>query len=83
MKRYGFEVVALWESSSIVDFEFIYILKWPDAETMKRQWALFLADVEWIDIKRKMSNEIGEPVLRVTGRVLSSVEYSPVFTPAC
>lgn len=81
MKRYGFEVVALWESSSVVDFEFIYILKWPDVETMERQWKLFLADGEWIDIKKKMSTEIGEPVLRATGRVLSAVEYSPFFNP--
>jgi len=83
MKRYGFEVVALWESSSVVDFEFIYILKWPDVETMERQWDLFRADGEWTDIKKKMSDEVGEPVLRVTGRVLTSVEYSPFFNPVC
>lgn len=77
MKRYGFEVVALWESSSVVDFEFIYILKWPDITTMERQWKLFLDDNEWIQIKKQMNIEVGEPVLRVTSRVLNEVEYNP------
>ena len=82
MKRYGFEVVALWESSSIVNFEFIYILKWPDAATLERQWKLFFADEEWIAIKKKTASETGEPVLKVTGRLLNAVAYSPSFHPA-
>jgi len=81
MKRYDFEVVALWESSSVVNFEFIYILKWPDVATMERQWKLFLADDEWIAIKKKTVSETGEPVLKATGRLLSEVEYSPAFNP--
>lgn len=81
MKRYGFEVIALWESSSVVNFEFIYMLKWPDAATMERQWRLFLEDNEWIEIKKKTASETGEPVLRATGRILNEVEYSPAFNP--
>ena len=46
-----------------------------------KQWKAFLADSEWIEIKRKMAEEIGEPVQRVTRRVLESVEYSPTFRP--
>ncbi len=80
MKKYNFNPVALWESSSVVNFEFIYILKWPDIETMERQWKLFLADEEWINIKRTMDQEIGEPVLRVTSRVLEHIEYSPAYS---
>ena len=81
MKRYGFNVVAIWESSSVVNFEFIYLLKWPDVATMERQWKLFLADDEWIAIKKKTVNETGEPVLKATGRLLCDVEYSPAFNP--
>jgi hypothetical protein len=81
MKRYGFEVVALWESSSVLNFEFVYLLKWPDAATMDRQWKLFLADEEWIGIKKKTVRESGEPVLRATGRLLNAVDYSPAFNP--
>ena len=80
MKKYGFNIVALWESITESKLEFIYILNWPDMETMERQWKAFLADHEWIDIKKKMDIDIGEPVLKATGRVLEAVEYSPVST---
>jgi heme-degrading monooxygenase HmoA len=79
MKSYGFEPVAFWESSSVVDFEFIYILKWPDIATMESQWKFFLDDKEWIGVKNKMAGEVGEPVLRVTSRVLEEIEYSPTY----
>lgn len=81
MRRYGFEFIALWESSSVMNFEFIYMLKWHDVATMERQWKLFLADAEWIEIKKKTVSETVEPVLRATGRVLDKVEYSPAFNP--
>ena len=78
MKKYGFKIVALWESVTASKLEFIYILNWPDMETMERQWKAFLADQEWIDIKKKMDLDIGEPVLKATGRVLEAVKYSPI-----
>ena len=78
MKRYGFEIIALWESTSVVNFEFVYLLRWPDVATMDRQWKAFLADEEWIEIKRQTILKTGEPVVRVTSRVLDEVEYSPV-----
>jgi hypothetical protein len=79
MKQYGFEILAMWESISTSKLEFIYILKWPDAETMEQQWKLFLADEEWIEIKKRTVAETGEPVLKVTSRVLEPVDYSPAF----
>jgi len=79
MKRYGFEVIGLWESRSVMNFEFVYILRWPDVATMERQWALFLKDEEWIAIKKKTLSETGEPVLKVTGRLLEELDYSPPF----
>jgi hypothetical protein len=78
MKRYGFEIIALWESTSVVNFEFVYLLRWPDSATMDRQWKAFLADEEWIEIKRQTVQKTGEPVVRVTSRVLDEVAYSPV-----
>jgi hypothetical protein len=80
MKKYDFHPVAIWESKSVVNFEFIYILKWSNIEIMEKQWKLFLADEEWINIKKNMNDEIGEPVLRVTSRVLEGIEYSPVYS---
>lgn len=80
MKKYEFSIVAMWESFTEADLEFIYILDWPDIETMKQQWEAFLADQEWIDIKKKMDLDIGEPVLQATGRILNPIEYSPIST---
>nr|WP_319375090.1 NIPSNAP family protein [uncultured Methanoregula sp.] len=81
MKRHGFEIIALWESSSVMNFEFVYLLRWPDGATMDRQWKAFLSDEEWIGIKRQIVQEVGEPVIRVTSRLLNDVEYSPAFNP--
>ena len=36
MQRYDFRPVVLWESESVSIFEFIYILEWPNVETMER-----------------------------------------------
>jgi len=79
MQRHNFKPIVLWESESVSNFEFVYILEWPNIEIMEQQWKAFLADSEWIEIKRKMAEEIGEPVQRVTSRVLESVKYSPAF----
>jgi hypothetical protein len=76
MKRYDFEFLGTWESKSVADFEFVYLLKWPDRETLERQWELFLADPEWIAIKAKTVNETGEPVRKVTSRILDNVPYT-------
>lgn len=81
MRRYNFKPIVMWESKSVTNFEFIYILEWPDIETMVQQWEAFLADPEWMGIKRKMAEEIGEPVQRVSNRVLENVKYSPGFHP--
>ncbi|MCE0495606.1 NIPSNAP family protein [Vibrio salinus] len=78
MKKYHFCPLAVWESFTDDDMEFVYMLEWPDKGTMERQWAVFLADKEWIEIKRQMASETGEPVIKATGRVLIPVEYSPV-----
>ena len=78
MKRYGFEIIALWESTSVVNFEFVYLLHWQDVPTLDRQWKAFLADEEWIEIKKQTVKETGEPVVRVISRVLNEVEYSPM-----
>lgn len=78
MQRYGFEMMAMWESTSVVDFEFACMLRWPDEETMERQWQLFLTDTEWIEIKIRTVSETGEPVQRVSSRVLDEVVYCPV-----
>lgn len=78
MKKYNFNIIAMWESTSSSGLELIYLLEWPDSQTMETQWKTFLADQEWIAIKQKMDREIGEPVLKATSRTLDPVKYSPV-----
>lgn len=47
MARYDFKIVATWETQRGDRTEFVYLLEWPDKETMKDRWAKFMADKEW------------------------------------
>ena len=53
MARYDFEIVATWESKKDNRTEFVYLLKWPDRETMADRGEKFLRDQEWIKIKKE------------------------------
>lgn len=63
MKSHGFVIVAMWFSKFEDKTEFVYILKWQNEETMRKQWEAFMADAEWEEIKRKSRDEYGEMVL--------------------
>lgn len=80
MRAYGFEFVALWETSTDEHAEFAYILTWPDRDTMERAWAAFMADEEWKDIKRATAAEHGTLVGEISDRVLTVTDYSPTPT---
>jgi hypothetical protein len=77
MKRHGFRIIDMWESDSGKKLEFVYLLSWPDRDTMDSRWKSFLADQEWIDIKRKTAAESGELVGEVSSRSMTRVSYSP------
>ena len=53
MTKYDFNIVAMWEAKNGARTEFVYLLEWPDEETMKDRWAKFMADQEWSDIKKE------------------------------
>src|SRR5207302_10669730 len=38
MKSYGFDIIAMWESKMNDRTEFVYLLAWPDEQTMIRAW---------------------------------------------
>lgn len=63
MKSHGFSIKAMWYSEFENKTEFIYILEWPDTVTLEKQWAAFMADAEWEDIKKKSREQYGELVL--------------------
>ena len=77
MQRHDFTVVDMWESDTGEKLEFVYVLSWSDRETMDARWAAFLADQEWIDIKRATAAESGELVRDAVGQPLVRLSYSP------
>ena len=44
MAKYDFKIVATWESKKDNRTEFVYLLEWPDRETMADRWEKFLRD---------------------------------------
>lgn len=51
MKKYGFHIVAIWESGLNEKTEFVYLFEWKDENTMKKAWQGFMADQECKEIK--------------------------------
>jgi hypothetical protein len=77
MRKYDFQIVAMWETRFENKTEFVYLLGWPDEATKTRQWAAFMADAEWTEIKRVTSSEHGVLVGEIEDRVLIPLDYSP------
>jgi hypothetical protein len=77
MARYGFKIVATWESRHDNRTELVYLLEWSNAETMKRQWAAFMADREWAEIKKVTAEAHGRLVGNIEDRTLVLTDYSP------
>ncbi|MBB5517679.1 NIPSNAP family protein [Amphiplicatus metriothermophilus] len=78
MKRHGFDIVAMWEAKGEDGTEFVYLLAWPDEETMRARWTAFMADAEWAAIKRETGAVYGRLVGAIEDRVLRLTDYSPV-----
>ena len=77
MKRYGFNIVTMWESRTGDRTEFVYLLDWPDEATMKQSWARFMADREWSQIKKEWAAVHGQAVGEIQDRTLKRTDYSP------
>ena len=77
MKKYGFKIVAIWESETEQKVEFVYLLEWKDKQTMEESWKKFLADEEWKEIKKKSSEKHGAFVNEVQEKTLILTDYSP------
>lgn len=75
--RYGFKFVSMWETKFGDRTEFVYLLEWPDEATKVAQWAAFMADAEWSDIKRVTHAEHGPMVGQIEDRLLAQLDYSP------
>jgi heme-degrading monooxygenase HmoA len=77
MRKYGFDIVAMWETTSQQRTEFVYLLAWPDEAAKNAAWAQFRADEEWQEIKRVTSARHGDLVGSIEDRVLFLTDYSP------
>ena len=77
MRKYSFHIAAMWETAFEGKTEFVYLLEWPDEVTKTRQWAAFMADAEWTEIKRVTSAEHGVMVGEIEDRALTPLDYSP------
>lgn len=77
MKKYGFNIVAIWESENDQKVEFVYLLEWKDKETMTESWKKFMADEEWKDIKKKTAEKHGTFVNAIREKTLILTDYSP------
>ena len=77
MKRYGFNVLAVWETKQGERTELVYLLQWPDEAAMRRSWETFLADEEWKRVKRETGATQGKLVGEIEDRTLTRTEYSP------
>jgi hypothetical protein len=77
MAKYDFKIVATWESKKDDRTEFVYLLEWPDKETMTDRWKKFLQDKEWIKIKKETGEINGPLVGEIQDRTLYLTGYSP------
>jgi heme-degrading monooxygenase HmoA len=78
MRRYGFQITAMWETTTEQRTEFIYLLTWPDLASLTQAWEQFRADQEWIAIKRETGAQYGDLVGAIEDRVLHLTDYSPL-----
>jgi len=77
MAKYDFKIIAIWESKKDNRTEFVYLLEWPDKETMTDRWEKFLHDEEWIKIKKETGEMNGPLVGEIQDRTLYLTDYSP------
>jgi heme-degrading monooxygenase HmoA len=77
MKSYGFDIISTWETKTGQRTEFVYLLTWPDEQTMRRAWDKFRADEEWKQIKKSTNAQHGDLVGAIEERTLIPTKYSP------
>ncbi|GMU70693.1 MAG: NIPSNAP family protein [Burkholderiales bacterium] len=82
MARHGFRLLAAWETRTARRREFAYLLAWPDEETMRSAWTAFLADAQWLEVKRTTREAHGALVGAIEDRVLVPVGNPTLGDPA-
>src|SRR5207245_6408112 len=80
MKSYGFDIIAMWESKTNDRTEFVYLLAWPDEQTMIRAWGQFRADEGWKKIKKLTNTQHGDIVGVIEERTLVPTNYGSIYS---
>lgn len=73
-KKYGLKIVGAWDAENST--ETVYILAWPNLETLQSTWQKVLTDEEWIQIKKDSKEKYGDLVLKTHSEVLNPTSYS-------
>ena len=76
MRKYGFNILHMWESKTAARTEFVYLLSWDDEEAMHNAWSKFRADEEWKEMKRITGGQHGDLVGKIEDRILALTDYS-------
>ncbi len=76
MRAQGFSILAMWTEDSEDRMRFVYLLAWRDEDEMTAQWAAFMANEEWAQIKRQTAAEHGDFVLGIEDIVLHPTAFS-------
>ena len=76
MNRYGFDIVLTSQSGEPNHEEFVYLLRWKDRNTQITAWKNFLADPDWIRIKKETTAQWGDLVDDVQDRSLDMLPYT-------
>lgn len=71
------DIVFTSESGQPNHEEFVYLLRWKDRAAQASAWKKFLADPEWISIKKKTAAQWGDLVDDVQDRSLDMLPYTP------
>lgn len=74
MAGYNFTIISIRWSEADDKLEFVYLLEWSNEATMQKQWAAFMADEEWGQIKQRTLETVGEMVLSRKERTLHLVK---------
>lgn len=77
MKKYNFQILAMWKSELDKNAEFVYLLEWENESTMKKAWENFRADDDWKNIKAESAKIHGTLVNDIQDRMLILTDYSP------
>ena len=77
MKKYDFNIVAMWQAKNGARTEFVYLLEWSGEATMKDRCTKLMADQEWKDIKKETAAKYGNLVGEIQDRTLRMTDYSP------